>query len=481
MKKGIRRYQNLDGTWTELGKQRRRVTKSVKKTVKKAEKFAKENEKEITAAAISGAAITLGLVAGSVAGPAVASALIHSGVIDAGMNMVTKGLSLLGRTTASTIMRMGVTNAYRKAQSKANALKHSGRKGMHWGERNYQNPDGTWTELGKARRRKGSSSFNRYRVDYKTYQRALQSGSMTPDDFEVDIQKKLEEAMHYDAEDKRIMVGAKSNYHLANTLQAVREKAIDDTYAVYQEEIGRIVSQRERRKGRSLTDEEKQQILEGKQAELDEEIGIINNTYNSIKIKRSEETMMTDMAYVNPGGSEMNCPSCTMAYIMRRQGLDVCASDTMKGASIDTVLREYTNNGEQVYSETNLLEEYRRNNSGSTQTYSYADLLENDIKRKYVGNDVGNPHYGACMIAYTQGGSHIFPWEYDPDSGRIMFIDPQVNRNPAALLESVGARLVYEKVGTIGNLDLNIEKILDDRGCGVQNSSGRKNMNFYRI
>lgn len=32
---------------------------------------------------------------------------------------------------------------------------HSGTKGMHWGVRNYQNPDGTWTELGKERRRTG--------------------------------------------------------------------------------------------------------------------------------------------------------------------------------------------------------------------------------------------------------------------------------------------------------------------------------------
>lgn len=32
-------------------------------------------------------------------------------------------------------------------------LEHSGVIGMHWGKRNYQYPDGTWTELGKARRR----------------------------------------------------------------------------------------------------------------------------------------------------------------------------------------------------------------------------------------------------------------------------------------------------------------------------------------
>ena len=34
-------------------------------------------------------------------------------------------------------------------------LSHSGVKGMSWGNRRYQNPDGTWTELGKERRRQG--------------------------------------------------------------------------------------------------------------------------------------------------------------------------------------------------------------------------------------------------------------------------------------------------------------------------------------
>lgn len=32
-------------------------------------------------------------------------------------------------------------------------LEHSGKKGMHWGERNYQRKDGTWTPLGLRLRR----------------------------------------------------------------------------------------------------------------------------------------------------------------------------------------------------------------------------------------------------------------------------------------------------------------------------------------
>jgi hypothetical protein len=34
-----------------------------------------------------------------------------------------------------------------------NSLEHYGVKGQKWGQRNYQNPDGTYTEIGKERRR----------------------------------------------------------------------------------------------------------------------------------------------------------------------------------------------------------------------------------------------------------------------------------------------------------------------------------------
>lgn len=49
-------------------------------------------------------------------------------------------------------------------------LQHDGKKGMQWGERRYQNEDGTWTELGLARRRAeraGLSERERKRIDKK--------------------------------------------------------------------------------------------------------------------------------------------------------------------------------------------------------------------------------------------------------------------------------------------------------------------------
>lgn len=46
-----------------------------------------------------------------------------------------------------------------------NELQHAGIKGMKWGRRRYQNPDGTWTALGKARRREGDDDNSSSKKD----------------------------------------------------------------------------------------------------------------------------------------------------------------------------------------------------------------------------------------------------------------------------------------------------------------------------
>ena len=48
------------------------------------------------------------------------------------------------------------------------ALQHYGVKGQKWGQRNYQNPDGTYTELGKKRRRVGYEKEENTEEESKT-------------------------------------------------------------------------------------------------------------------------------------------------------------------------------------------------------------------------------------------------------------------------------------------------------------------------
>jgi len=49
---------------------------------------------------------------------------------------------------------------------------HEGKKGQKWGQRNYQNKDGTWTALGKARRRKGIGGGRKESLSSRLVKRA---------------------------------------------------------------------------------------------------------------------------------------------------------------------------------------------------------------------------------------------------------------------------------------------------------------------
>ena len=48
-------------------------------------------------------------------------------------------------------------------------LIHYGIPGQKWGQRNYQNPDGTWTEEGKERRRYTKEGYKQLKKDYKRH------------------------------------------------------------------------------------------------------------------------------------------------------------------------------------------------------------------------------------------------------------------------------------------------------------------------
>lgn len=59
-------------------------------------------------------------------------------------------------------------------------LSHSGVIGMRWGRRLYQNKDGTYTALGKARRRKGSIGGKYDRLFEPTIKRGKDKAPQSP-------------------------------------------------------------------------------------------------------------------------------------------------------------------------------------------------------------------------------------------------------------------------------------------------------------
>ena len=75
---------------------------------------------------------------------------------------------------------------------------HEGKKGQKWGQRNYQNKDGTWTALGKARRRKGIGGGRKESLSSRLVKRArltLGKGKKSSGTSEGEAQPKPKKAL----------------------------------------------------------------------------------------------------------------------------------------------------------------------------------------------------------------------------------------------------------------------------------------------
>ena len=94
-------------------------------------------------------------------------------------------------------------------------IAHSGTKGMKRGVRNYQNRDGTWTELGKARRRKGELTERQKRklakkITTKKAERKYYEGVLAS----IESEKRLYKNVH-------TAVGATSGAIIAGSISAM--------------------------------------------------------------------------------------------------------------------------------------------------------------------------------------------------------------------------------------------------------------------
>ena len=81
-----------------------------------------------------------------------------------------------------------------------NELEHSGVKGMKWGVRRYQNPDGTLTEAGKKRYSKGGSEKKAAaKEEPKTFGSKLKAKAVAKSE-----QRKAKKAAEKEAEEKKV-------------------------------------------------------------------------------------------------------------------------------------------------------------------------------------------------------------------------------------------------------------------------------------
>lgn len=182
---------------------------------------------------------------------------------------------------------------------------HSGVLGMKWGQRRYQNEDGTWTEEGKARRRAGESRYFKNNSDMSARKQVTKDAAKGAAQFIAGL-----------AGTTAITVAS------GGTMAWIGWAMMTST--------GALITMSELKKlhdGDKLAKTTKKKADQFDKERESEEID--KNT--GLHIKSKEMSMEEDVERVNPeyknwdANTKNNCISCTAAYEMRRRGYDTTA------------------------------------------------------------------------------------------------------------------------------------------------------------
>ena len=256
-----------------------------------------------------------------------------------------------------------------------NYLCHYGVRGQVHGERRYQNLDGTWTELGKARRRIGSGKISSITMD-KTMRYGFANGLDNKNDTNGKGNKEYMKAKPF----------WKISAYASNPSTAKDcNNAIIAQNVMSKEWDGIKTSMPAKKKPTSITDD-------------------VENTNPN-----------RDAGLYN----ENNCGLCSMAYCARRAGLNVQASYAPFGSTYDAYkswikdLDEKVDNGRifAVNKDSKKTGLFKKPKTGS-------EYIEDHIKA------TSEPGTCGMFVVHAMGFGHAMNYEHLED-GRVILLNPQ--------------------------------------------------------
>ena len=161
-----------------------------------------------------------------------------------------------------------------------NELYHHGIKGMHWGVRRYQNPDGTYTDAGKRREQAREDRIARKEAKQQRISNAKNSALLSDEELTTQILRLQREKQLKDLTAQTVAPGRK---HAKDLLERYGDQAIGATVATF---VGVYAT---KKLGDKLNPQKSE--LERRRETLDAEQQLIKEGYYTIgnngKLKRT--------------------------------------------------------------------------------------------------------------------------------------------------------------------------------------------------
>lgn len=304
-------------------------------------------------------------------------------------------------------------------------IRHYGITGMKWGQRRYQNPDGTLTEAGKLRYTRGGEKREDLNINQlrKKIDKSWDKSQREPI---KDVNRELSKKGQTTAD----LYAMRVAYHLM-TLRPI-SLGIDIA-----DGLGALSASSKAKT--YFRNREKNSIIDPK---------------TGLYKKRKEMTEDEDMKVVNPEfkdfntNTKNNCMLCTTTYDIRRRGFDVTAQKDSEGFNFNDMKRWYPKAKLTTIS------------SESPKSLTYTNMRGNSDLMKRTSETLikqGNGARGNIIVRFSDnGGSHSMVYEIQ--DSKLVIRDCQSGRtykNPNAILSKV-SNIGYIR---LDNVEPNIENI----------------------